>query len=337
MGRLRFTTRLRNTLRGMLGVTAPLAPSGLAAFQRNGASAILTWTDNSSNETAFSIEQDGVEVATPVANATSATISSLTTGTPYSFRMRSKLGAQYSSYTAPNVSITPAYQYGYPGFANNIVQANVVAQWLFDEASGNIVDEVAGLTLTKISSPTYAVDTSAYSPSMALGITTTGGNFGLGTPQATIDPGTSDCVLEWVCKRDSSVGNQSIFDGDPTNAQGWEFYFNNGGTAFSIFIKSDAPGAVTVSDAWTITDYTGDGLYHKYRIKFARAGNAEMFIDGVSQGTIAISTLSGKVVSSLSLGVGGSSAGGLLFKGTLTELRWTVGNATNISVGPGGG
>lgn len=60
--------------------TAPAAPSGLAVAAADDSNVLtITWTDNSSDETSFSLERsnDGVggwsEVATPAANATSAT------------------------------------------------------------------------------------------------------------------------------------------------------------------------------------------------------------------------------------------------------------------------
>lgn len=64
----------------------------------------LTWTDTSTNEQGFKIEQksgteDFKEIVNVAPNSTSHTIMSLTPGTGYSFRVRSYAGADYSTYS----------------------------------------------------------------------------------------------------------------------------------------------------------------------------------------------------------------------------------------------
>ena len=69
----------------------PAAPSGLAATQPTATSAALTWTDNSSDETGFKVQSsDGsawTDQPAAGAGATSATVSGLTSGTSYEFRV----------------------------------------------------------------------------------------------------------------------------------------------------------------------------------------------------------------------------------------------------------
>ncbi len=98
------------------GFLAPSAPSGLAGVQSylvNGR-IDLTWTDNASNETAFAIEQSPagagtwVEVATPAANAVSASITGLSNDTSYDFRIRANRSGTYSSYSSTATIKTPA-------------------------------------------------------------------------------------------------------------------------------------------------------------------------------------------------------------------------------------
>jgi cellulose 1,4-beta-cellobiosidase len=81
----------------------PAAPSGLTATAGR-KKITLGWTDNSSNETGFSIEQstDNVtfgQIATTAANAISYTNSGLTTGVTYYYRVRATNGAGNSSYS----------------------------------------------------------------------------------------------------------------------------------------------------------------------------------------------------------------------------------------------
>lgn len=107
-----------NAANGYTSINVSIAPY-LAALigPSNGAavgvtatpgSMALSWTDNDSDETSFSVERsnDGAtgwtEVLTPAANATSATDTGLTADTVYYYRMRSYRSADssYSSYTS---------------------------------------------------------------------------------------------------------------------------------------------------------------------------------------------------------------------------------------------
>lgn len=97
------------------GVSAPNAPTNFVATASTTVSGQvdLTWTD-ASNETSYSLEQspDGVGswavIATPAGNATSATVSSLTPGTTYYFRLRSydSVTTLYSSYATANATVS---------------------------------------------------------------------------------------------------------------------------------------------------------------------------------------------------------------------------------------
>ncbi len=86
----------------------PSAPSNLAVTTNLFVSGKLdlTWTDNSNDETAFSIEQSAngtsgwVEVATPAANATSASITGLSNATTYYFRIRANRSGTYGAYSS---------------------------------------------------------------------------------------------------------------------------------------------------------------------------------------------------------------------------------------------
>ncbi len=82
----------------------PAAPTGLTARGGSVAGTIqLTWTDNSSNESSFRIEEliGGVykEVYAVGANVTTAQITGLTAGASYSFRVRAENSSGYSAYS----------------------------------------------------------------------------------------------------------------------------------------------------------------------------------------------------------------------------------------------
>ena len=67
---------------------APDAPSSLTATAASSSSIDLTWADNSSDETGFEIFMDGVYEKAAAADATSTTVSGLSEGTQYTFKVR---------------------------------------------------------------------------------------------------------------------------------------------------------------------------------------------------------------------------------------------------------
>ncbi len=90
----------------------PTAPSSLAATATSSSSIGLTWTDNSSNETGFELDRspDGstgwTQIATPAANATSASSTGLTALTSYYYRIRAVNAAGKSPYTSVASAMT---------------------------------------------------------------------------------------------------------------------------------------------------------------------------------------------------------------------------------------
>lgn len=84
----------------------PTAPSGLTATAISGSRVDLAWVDNASDETGFQIEQSDngttgwALVASPAANATTASITGLPQNTPYYYRIRSVNADGNSTYSS---------------------------------------------------------------------------------------------------------------------------------------------------------------------------------------------------------------------------------------------
>jgi len=86
------------------GDSRPAAPSNLVATTRSDTEVLLTWQDNSGNETAFRIEaREGAgtfaEVGTAAANTTSMIVTGLSPETAYTFRVRARNGSGNSTYS----------------------------------------------------------------------------------------------------------------------------------------------------------------------------------------------------------------------------------------------
>jgi chitodextrinase len=98
------------------GGTKPAAPTVLAATVLSSTQIRLNWTDNANNETSFRIERKTgagafQEVQTVTANTATATVSGLTAGTTYTFRVRARNGSGNSAYSN---EVTATTQGGLP-------------------------------------------------------------------------------------------------------------------------------------------------------------------------------------------------------------------------------
>lgn len=92
-----------------------LAPSGLTATQLTATSVRLNWTDNATTETGFSVEYTAANGATfvntqsvPTANAVTATVTGLTAGATYQFRVKAVSGVS-SSPASSSVTFTSTH------------------------------------------------------------------------------------------------------------------------------------------------------------------------------------------------------------------------------------
>jgi hypothetical protein len=110
-------TVLAQEIEGLVSATAINAPSSLFVKAKSSTQIALGWKDNSNNETGFKIEEktggcsstnSWIEIATKPANATSHTVSGLSSNTTYSFRIRACDGSSDSGYSVCASSKTSA-------------------------------------------------------------------------------------------------------------------------------------------------------------------------------------------------------------------------------------
>lgn len=228
----------------------------------------------------------------------------------------------------------PPYSYGWP--SGGTYEPDVVAQWLFDEASGNIVDEVAGIAMVPSNGPTYSVAATGVWAGVSPGITMTHASwqgFKAAGAVAALNLGTSDFVLEIVGTLDSDAYPKWAFSDIDGALVGWYAHVRyTGNTTAHVYIKADDATVAEGSFVYPVTP-VGDGVIHKWRFAGNRSGTLELFFDKTSLGTIDISALVGSAVTSKIPCVGMRSNTDYPFGGTMYECRLTIGNCTNQSSG----
>lgn len=245
-----------------------------------------------------------------------------------------------------------AYDYGYPAGSGGGTEPDVVAQWIFDEASGNILDQVGSVDLT----PTQVGATSYIQYNAAIGYqSTTYGGVSPGvfvlnrisnswifySADTSLAVGTGDATFEWVAQylpRNNAQADATIYYSCNNSVlQGLYWYYDQCTTTprFNFYIK--ASDGTTLTSTTVLANNPFDFKVHKHRIVLNRAGNAQYFIDGVSQATVSMAGLVGKTLPCSQLILMGATTSAVnTLAGTLFEFRQSA-NATNNSSGPGGG
>jgi len=227
------------------------------------------------------------------------------------------------------------FDYGRPaGYGGNRTAADVVAQWIMEESSGNLTDYVSGIVLTANGTPTYGVVATGPHGRKGPGITFDGATdyFINAGAQASMDIGTTDnFVLEANIKVSSGAGAGALTIHDTwQTTDGISCWIDTGGTVVSLYLENDP---TTVQVDWTIDDIRDD-KEHKLHIACTRGGNAILRIDNVLiAGSSSIAALDGDAIPAEGASIGGSlwNPGTDLFEGTIYEVRVTVGNSTNDS------
>lgn len=232
-------------------------------------------------------------------------------------------------------------QYGWP--SGQTEEPNVVMQVLFDEASGNIVDEVVGHTFTKTLGGaddfTYGVEPGGLYVNIEPGISvvqtnSVSDNFKSTTVPASMNFGaTDDGVYEaWVKFNASQLSPVPYICGHGAFQEGGAtlFYIYHQYATPQMLVRFRTDDASNTQITFSCADLRDDA-FHKHRITFDRSGNIEYELDGTSLGTGSMSATNNKVLTMGSMrffcGFNGSNG----MNGTALEHRLTIGNLTNDS------
>lgn len=204
---------------------------------------------------------------------------------------------------------------------------NVKADFLFDESSGTITDEINSIACTEAGNPTYSQTIGFPYASMTPGIlydSTTDSHNNL-SPQAVLDASAGDhVVFEWgVIKNSSSSPDYffSVLGG--AGSTDYNFIAWSGSTTdVRFWIKSE--DGTSVNTTFTVNTY--DSTPRIYQVYFERDVNVELFENGNSQGTASVATLAGKVFQNEGLRLGSQfNGGGESLDGTMFRWRMSVG------------
>ena len=226
-------------------------------------------------------------------------------------------------------------------YAKTNGDSNVAVQWLFDESSGDIVDEVAGVTLADQGTMTYSVSSgTGLFANLGPGITTaSGGNMFLKASDTNeLDIGTGDFTIEWWFKTTQSTGTPMLWEHDDEGAI--RGYYAQMDATTGVITTAWTGGGAGVNRSYTFTAGWNDGGLHKLRLVGDRtAETLTAYFDGVSLGSGDISAISGK-----SIQAGQASFGAYPFptytaapfNGTYYTWRLALNKTANLG-GPNGG
>lgn len=232
-------------------------------------------------------------------------------------------------------TIAPIYFYGFP--AHGASEASVKAQFLFDEPSGSIVDEVAGLTLTAAGTPTYNYTTTGYYASLSPGIFYNSGDRHANSSAASIAPGTKDFTVESWFRLPGPVNNDEVIFNFQNSSNQDIMYLSlrTNIDVIQFFWTEPGVGSTVTNLSYALSGLI-DGLPHKLRMPVDRDGNVVVYIDGVSAGSNNVSARSGQSIPSDHFSLGNYYSSGLTESLALFEWRLSL-NLTNNSGGPNGG
>lgn len=230
---------------------------------------------------------------------------------------------------------------GYPGDAASPVEPDVAAQFLMDEASGAIVDEVASLSCAVTGSPTYnvmGVTDDAFNGWMP-GITyadgttqkhinsTPGSQVDLGLESGTVEVGfsyvnASSTSRYFVACFDGAVGGYLVRVNPTTN---------------QLFCSVVGEDLNQINSTGNLPTNWRDGNPHKIRFIIDRTGMLlKQYFDGVLLAQADITALDGVNIPGPNVCIGNVTAGALSPGCTIWYVRISK-NSTNNCGGPGGG
>ncbi len=133
------------------GATPPInAPSALSATAISTSQINLSWNDNSSNETEFTIERDtSASFSSPTvkstwSNATTFADTGMSPGTTYYYRVKARNSTDVSGWSNSASAATPASQPPPSGYGSAVLADAPVSWWRFGETSGTTAADQKG-------------------------------------------------------------------------------------------------------------------------------------------------------------------------------------------------
>lgn len=319
------------------GVSAPVAPTGVSATALDVSRANVAWSDASSNEDGFEILTNGTHESYQANGATSHIVTGLTANTAYTFSVRSFRAATSANVNAAATTHS-SYRYGHP--TAGTAEPNVAAQFIFEEASGDIVDAVNALAVPDVGTPTYSVTASGVYADLGTGITTSAGNMFLkGSNTAELAIGTNDFTIEFWYKTTQATGSPMLWEHDDEAAV--RGYYAQGIASSGVFSFAFTNGAgAGFTKNFGLTPGTwNDGNPHKIRLVGDRSALLSLYFDGTLIGSYDISGYDGATYNAGFASFGAypfTPFTAAPFNGTYYEWRLSL-NATNNSGGVNGG
>lgn len=151
------------------------------------------------------------------------------------------------------------------------LSATLVHRWLFDEASGNFVDEVASLALVPSGSPTYQQSSpiSSFSTRFASGAIADTASMG------SIPVGASVRTIVAVYKGDETSSQQCVYSYG-TNGTARLWWAQNTGVSSATTVTA----AVWSDDLTTTSTPSSDGSWHLTATGFAGTRHLYIYHDG---------------------------------------------------------
>jgi len=243
-------------------------------------------------------------------------------------------GVAGNAYTMSYSAMMTYHYYGYPTYG--AVEPNVAAQWLCDEGSGNLIDEVAGRTLTAQWVPTYNNAIAGEYVNMTPGVGGCGvGDFILdgAADDTALSPGASPFVWEWTLLAASTIAAKKLLgSGSASGGMGGHpatMFLFHWVDADTIRFTSGVNGSYSFAEDIDLTSTFGsDGLPHQYRLSCTPGGPVTLYIDGIFQKTTALNSET-SIYFNRTFEMGSLSGGTVC--GYYYELRMTIGNTTNNS------
>lgn len=186
---------------------------------------------------------------------------------------------------------------------------NLVAYWSLDESSGTLADSTGnGHGLTTTGSPTYSVSGKV---NTGVQFASASSQYATGDVSAAFDLATNYTVSCWI-KRTSTGAFHGLVSKD-THLAGWTFYIHSNNTLHMVHQgKADVGAATALSST---------GVWYHAAVT-NNAGAVTFYVNGVSDGTGTLSTITAASSEPVRIACNKDSALQLYLNGTLDEIGY---------------